>query len=126
MYLCIMENATKNQCQTLLRYEEGKPVYKNKKKFNTLEEAIKECKKENAIPDRIHKVISYKCNVCHNYHIGRNGKEISNKLRTKLQKENPTKEQLAKEKQRSNNIALQFATFKVVGTIDLSKISNKR
>lgn len=122
----LMETQAKNQCQTLERYEQdGTPVYKDKKKFNTLDEAIAECKKENAMPHRIHKVVSYKCNVCHKYHIGRNGKKITAKLRTKLQVLNPTKEELDKRRQRNQKIAFEFAEFKVVGKIDLSKIPKK-
>lgn len=121
-----MNTQPKNQCQTLLRYEpDGSPVYKDKKKFDTLDEAIAECKKENAIPHRIHKVVSYKCNVCYKYHIGRNGKEISEKVRTKLQVQNPTKEELDKRRVRNQKIAFEFADFKIVGKIDLSKIPKK-
>lgn len=30
----------------------------------------------NVFPETIHKVVSYKCNICFKYHIGRNGKEL--------------------------------------------------
>lgn len=121
-----METQIKNQCQTLERYEEnGTPVYKAKKKFNTLEEAIAECKKENAKQDRIHKVVSYKCNVCHKYHIGRNGKEITPKLRNKLQTLYPTKEEIELRRKKNHQLALNLAEIKVVGKIDLLKIPKK-
>lgn len=123
-----MEKIQKNGCKTLERYgDDGTPIFKNKKKFDTLDEAIIEAKKANAMPHRIHKVVSYKCKECHKYHIGRNGKEISLKLRERLEKENykPTKEDLDKRRVRNQKIAFEFATFKVVGKIDLSKVPKK-
>jgi hypothetical protein len=117
-----------NSCRTIERYElDGTPVYKDKAKFDTLDEAILECKKQNALPHRIHKVVSYKCKTCHKYHIGRNGKEITSKLRTRLQKENykPTQEEQDKINLRNHKLNLEFANFKVVGKIDLSNIPKK-
>lgn len=70
-------NKNLNQCETLLYIDkEGNRITKPKKKFDTLDEAIEVCKKLNAQPHRINKVVSYKCKVCHKYHIGRNGKQI--------------------------------------------------
>jgi len=67
-------------CETLLYIEkDGTRVTKPKRKFETLEDAIKECKRINAKPQTIHKVVSYKCKTCHKYHIGRNGKEVKKK-----------------------------------------------
>jgi hypothetical protein len=71
-------------------------------------------------------VVSYKCSVCYKYHIGRNGKEIKDKLKAKLQKEKPfTKTELNEMRRRNNKLAFEFATFKVVGKIDLTKIPKK-
>ena len=67
-------------CETLLFInEKGERITKPKKKFETLEEAIKECVRVNNKPQTIHKVVSYKCKTCHKFHIGRNGKLIKNK-----------------------------------------------
>ena len=64
-----------NACKTFSHLDEnGDKVWKNKKKFNTLDEAIIEAKRINSLSKTIHKVVSYKCTVCHKYHIGRNGK----------------------------------------------------
>jgi hypothetical protein len=122
-----MEITEKIGCKTLERYEpDGTPIFKFKKKFDTLDEAIVECKKLNAMPHRINKVVSYKCSVCYKYHIGRNGKEIKDKLKAKLQKEKPfTKTELNEMRRRNNKLAFEFATFKVVGKIDLTKIPKK-
>lgn len=57
------------------KLEEDKP----KKKFDTLEQAIAHCKDMNTRQGRIHKIVSYKCPVCHFFHVGRNGKELTSK-----------------------------------------------
>jgi hypothetical protein len=76
------------ECTTIGRYDEnGSPVFKSKKKFDTLEEAIALAKKVNAYDHRIHKVIGYKCTICHKFHIGRNGKEVKEKDRDKYMNE---------------------------------------
>lgn len=91
----------KNHCQTILRYDDGEPVFKSKIKFNTLDIAIKRCKIENAKDTQIRKLVSYKCTVCYKYHIGRGKTLITNKYRNKLKKE------------------LSEIKFKIVGKIDL-------
>ena len=90
-------------CDTLVRIDpDGRKIYKSKKPYNALEDAIKEAKKLNAQDHQIHKLVAYKCNYCRNYHIGRNGKEISEKDRFKYKKE-----------------SLNLIKFKVVGKINL-------
>lgn len=72
------------ECQTLERYgENGEPIYKKKKSFETLEDAIKFAKFVNSQDHVIHKVVSYKCKICCKYHVGRNGKELKDKDRVK-------------------------------------------
>lgn len=115
----------KTNCQTLLYLDEnGQPVYKNKRKYDTLEDAIKQAKIMNSQEHRIHKVVSYKCDQCHKYHNGKNGKELKDKDKLKYQKElyKPTKEELLKTKQRIFKSDVEHANFKLVGKIDLSKI----
>jgi len=115
-------------CNTLLRIEpDGSKVYADKKKFNTLDEAIEACKTLNSQPHRISKVVSYKCRHCHKYHIGRNGKEISEKYRERLQSElrEPTPEEVEKMKIRIRASDIEHANFKIVGKIDLSKVPKK-
>ena len=103
----------KTECETLVKIEEdGTKVYKPKHPFDTHDDAVEAAKKQNAKPGRIHKLVTYKCKVCHKYHIGRNGKEIKDKYRTKLVKED-------------FKAKLDSAEFKVVGKIDLSKIPKK-
>lgn len=66
-----------SRCETLLYIDSnGNKITKPKKKFATLEDAISECKKLNSKENRISKLVSYKCPVCHKFHIGRNGKLI--------------------------------------------------
>jgi hypothetical protein len=123
-----METQEKVGCNTLVRIEEdGTKVFKDKKKFDTLDEAIEECKKLNALPHRISKIVSYKCKHCHKYHTGRNGKTITDKYREKLQAEQyePTPEEIEERKTRIRAVDIEHANFKVVGKIDLSKIPKK-
>lgn len=65
------------ECSTLESIVNGLKVYKPKRKFKTLDEAIKQAKYVNGNPNQIHKVVSYKCTICFNYHVGRNGKQIN-------------------------------------------------
>jgi hypothetical protein len=76
------------ECQTLDRYDENSlPVFKPKKSFDTLDEAIEVAKHINSQDHIIHKVVAYKCKKCFKYHVGRNGKELTDKQRNKLKKE---------------------------------------
>lgn len=75
------------ECETSERYDENlNPIMKPKLKFDTLDEAIRYAKYVNAKDHIIHKVVSYKCSKCFKYHIGRNGKEVSEKERAKYKK----------------------------------------
>ena len=69
-----------NVCKTFSHIDEdGNKVYKDKVKYDTLDEAIEVCKHVNSQPQTIHKIVSYKCTVCHKYHTGRNGKLVKRK-----------------------------------------------
>ena len=75
-----VETKEKIGCQTLVRIEsDGTKVFKYKKKFETLDEAIEACKKLNSQPHRISKLVSYKCGSCCKYHTGSNGIQIKEK-----------------------------------------------
>lgn len=113
-------------CQTLVRIEpSGEKIYKDKKKFDTLELAILACKKKNADPNSISKLVSYKCSHCHKYHIGRNGKMVTNKYRDNLRNSLNDGKLTDKQLKLIKTIEIENATFKVVGKIDLSKIPKK-
>lgn len=88
--------------------EHGNPKEKPKKAFFTLESAIIHAKEMNAREDRTEKVVAYKCNTCHRYHVGRNGNTIKDKEKEKIRKS------LDKPK-----------TFKVLGFIDLNNVRKK-
>lgn len=96
------------ECFTFDRIESGEMIQRPKKKFDTLDKAIEVDKYENAKSEHIHKVVAYKCKVCHKYHIGRNGKQLTQKEIDKRKKEikeiNSTKR------------------LKIVGKIDLNNI----
>jgi hypothetical protein len=75
------------ECTTIERYEDGQPIYKSKKKYDTLDEAIAHAKVVNSGDHIIHKVVAYKCKVCLKYHIGRNGNTLKDKDRTRYKSE---------------------------------------
>ena len=74
---------------------------KPKKVFETNDLAIAHCKFVNALPDRTHKVVPYKCHECHKFHVGRNGTVITDKYLKKIAKPEI------------------FRGFKIIGKIDL-------
>lgn len=72
------------KCETIEKYDgKYKTVMKPKIQFNTLDSAIAHAKWINSKPETIHKLVAYKCNECHKYHVGRNGKELTDKEREK-------------------------------------------
>jgi hypothetical protein len=72
-------------CQRFSHIQEGVKVYRAKVSYNTLEEAISVAKVQNLYPNAIHKVVAYKCKVCQKFHLGRNGKEITEKYKKRLE-----------------------------------------
>lgn len=105
-------DSNKSNCQTISRYDEHKgPIYKNKAKYKTHDRAVEVCKILNSKENQIHKLITYKCGICHEYHIGRNGKEISDKYRRKLRMETGV----------TYRPILTEMNLKIVGKIDLSQ-----
>jgi len=105
----------KTECQTERIQEDSTTVLVDKVKFETLDDAIVECKKQNVQPGKTEKVVPYKCKICYKYHIGRNGTLITEKYRDKLLKEK------LEDKKRVFDENLKNADFKVMGTVDLSK-----
>ena len=74
-------------CKTIERYEDGKPIYRKKKSYDTQDEAIEVAKIINSKDHVIHKVVPYKCKDCNKYHLRRNGKLLKNKEREKHKKQ---------------------------------------
>lgn len=91
-------------CNTLANIS-SEEKYKLKKPYDTLDKAIAEAKRQNALDDHTQKLVGYKCTYCFKYHIGRNGKELSVKDKEKLKKE----------------IKMNQKTIKIIGWIDLDK-----
>lgn len=126
-------------CKTFSHINEhGTKSYKYKKKYDTLDDAILECKIQNAMPIQIIKVVSYKCRECNKYHIGRNGNPLTEKYKESLNKEldllfpsrgkrNKHIDIFSQPRTDGNAVDTRFegATFKVIGSIDLSKIPKK-
>lgn len=104
----------KNNCQTLSHYDElQRPVYKNKHPFETHDLAVKACKIYNLKEQQIKKLVTYKCKVCHKYHIGRNGNDINAKYKRKITRE--------RDKRFNDNRKPNIKThqFKIIGKIEL-------
>ena len=75
------------ECKTIERYTEtNEPVYKKKKSFDTLELDISHAKWVNSKDHVINKVVAYKCSKCFKFHVGRNGKPLTDKDREKFKK----------------------------------------
>ena len=100
----------KNNCQTISHYDElGRPILKNKVKYPTHDKAVHACKTLNLRQGQIRKLVTYKCKVCHTYHIGRNKTIVSSKYRKKLRYENDRA-----------GMANRKIQFKITGKIDFS------
>ena len=127
------------QCRTFSHInDKGGKSYKDKKTFDSLKEAILECKVLNAKKQQITKLVSYKCTQCYKYHIGRNGHVLTEKYKAKLNIELdklfPSRTKRNKKAERKNianrtgnatDPKLPNGLFKVIGKIDLSKIPKK-
>lgn len=76
------------KCHTISHFDEfGNSVFKEKQRFETLDEVIGVAKSMNLKDDRKFKVMAYKCQYCHKYHIGKNGNVVSDRDRSKLKKQ---------------------------------------
>lgn len=64
--------------------ETGQITIKNKLKYDSLNEAINIAKRMNMEDDRVMKVVAYKCQKCHFYHVGKNGSLLTKKYKNKL------------------------------------------
>ena len=65
----------------------GTRTYKAKRSFDTELKAQQECFKLNLKPEVIHKLVSYKCQICGKWHIGHhNDKILDDKEKEKIKK----------------------------------------
>ena len=76
------------ECTTFSHIDEdtGEAVMKNKIPYATLREANMKAKLLNIQPTRIKMLGAYKCSKCHKFHIGKNGKNITEEYRKKTKK----------------------------------------
>jgi hypothetical protein len=65
----------------------GREIIIEKRKYNTLDEAIEVAKSINLKENRELKLVAYKCRYCFKYHIGKNGKIVKMKDRERIKKE---------------------------------------
>ena len=102
----------KNGCQTLSHYDElDRPILKDKRKFSTHDKAVIRCKTLNLLEGQIKKLVTYKCKVCHKYHIGRGKTLVDGKYKRKLRRAND----LAGKAKRPIGLT-------IIGKIDLSNL----
>ena len=64
----------------------GEWKVKEKKSFPNQEAAIVFARSMNLREGHIHKLVAYKCGTCGNFHVGRNGKELTEKERDRIKK----------------------------------------
>jgi hypothetical protein len=107
-------------CNTKIISSDGTESWKYKAVFNTLDEAIAEAKKRNASIRQTIKLVGYKCTYCHKYHIGRNGKRLTEKEKEKYRKELGIGLKILGKINLEPNQST--SNLKVVGWIDLDKI----
>ena len=99
----------KNSCQTISHYDElGNPVFKHKVRYSTHDKAIKVCKTLNLKEGQFRKLVTYKCKVCHTYHIGRNSTIIDKKYLDKIRREN-----------NKGDLSKRQIQLKIIGKIEL-------
>ena len=67
-------------CRTLVKNENSAPIWKDKKKFKTFEDALFESRRLNNKPTTIHKFEAYKCKTCLRFHVGRTNKILVHKV----------------------------------------------
>lgn len=68
------------QCQTFWYINAaGEKVYKPKKVYDNQDLAITAAKRLNLSDNIITKAVAYHCKDCHKYHVGRNGKTLTEK-----------------------------------------------
>lgn len=90
-------------CDTLIRTDpDGRKHYKPKMAYDTLDSAILSAKKMNIYDKQLTKLVGYKCTHCQKYHIGRSGRDLTEKEKEKYRKE-------------------LGVSLKIVGYIDLKK-----
>ena len=78
-----------NKHRTVEGYNlDGSKRYKAKKSFDTELKAQETGFKLNIKPETIHKLVAYKCSICHKWHIGHHGnKTLDEKTKLKIQKQ---------------------------------------
>lgn len=81
-----MESRVKSStpCQRFIYFKNGEPVYKDKVKYETKEEAQKKADEFNKQEKAIHYAIPYLCPVCGKWHIGRSRVELTDYRKRQL------------------------------------------
>lgn len=64
------------ECRTFSHIDNGIKIFKDKIRYDTLDEAIIDAKILNNKEGQLHKAVSYKCKVCFKYHVGRTERPV--------------------------------------------------
>ncbi len=101
---------SRNHCQKYILDKNGEPIsVADKMKYPTMGKAQLAADEQNLNLSRKEKIVPYRCVVCKNYHVGRNGEKL-----TQLDMEEIWK--------RTKPAEYRRPEVKVVDKIDLSKV----
>jgi len=104
----------KTHCETYVTDDKGKPVSVVKKQwYPTIEKAQRAADEQNYEVYGNQKLEPYQCSVCSRYHVGRNGKKV-------------TDDDLDEIWDRTIGKKYKLPDFKLVGTVDLSKFPSSK
>lgn len=92
---------TKTSCQKVVITKKGEKILQNKKKYQSELAAKSACKNINLKPNVKEMCSAYYCSVCGQWHVGRNGRKMTDGAKQKL--------------------IDNYFKIKVVGFIDLDK-----
>ena len=75
----------RNVCQRNVMVK-GVLSKKDKKKYDTLDDAIEAARKINLSGKNVRKAVAYKCTTCHKYHVGRNMTMLTDRVIKRIKK----------------------------------------
>jgi len=100
----------RNHCQRYVTDRGGNPIsVADKMKYSTMEKAQLAADEQNLLLSRKDKIVPYHCSVCSQYHVGRNGEEL-------------TQDDVDEIWQRTRPVEYRAPDIKILGKIDLSKV----
>lgn len=103
----------RNHCQRYVTDRSGNPIaVADKMKYPTMEKAQLAADEQNLLLSRKEKIVPYHCSVCKQYHVGRNGEEL-------------TQDDVDEIWERTRPVEYRVPDIKVIGKIDVTTIEKK-